>query len=98
MGDQGRANDVVLKVNMKRFNLVLWLAAHGLDQIIHIIAQELAGLGCHARRKVGKPDDRNTVDNRNLAGAGQLTIPALLCRHVNNHAAASHGLYHRSGD
>ena len=55
-------------------------------------------MGGHARGRVGHADDRYAVVVHDLADFGQLTVAALVRRHVDHDGAFGHALDHRGGN
>jgi len=56
------------------------------------------GLLGQAAREIGVADDGHAMLYHRLAGLRQFAVAALLCGHVDNHAAGLHRLHHLGGD
>ena len=93
MDDGGGANHFIVKVDVEVFG-----TPEIAQQVVEVVAVELAGLGGHAAGQICQADDGDAVVVADFSRLGDFAVAPLFCRQVHYHRTGLHAFHHFAGD
>src|SRR3989454_3292478 len=93
VGDESFTDDFVVEIQVQGA-----VADHELEESRDIGSKHLAGVVRHHRRKIERPENRDSLVNDGFPGASELAVAAALRYEIDDDRAGRHGAGHLRRD